>query len=103
VWVWVWLSGCGQPACEQQPAGDARDRCVHAALLDPAHVPAATEVVRLAALIQDPLVRDASVLAWVSQNRGAVTPDERKALCGSVSAQERDTCERRLSAVHLLR
>jgi hypothetical protein len=102
---WCWWIACAQPGCEGQPAGPERDRCLHTRILAAAGPEDGTAagVVRLAGLIQDPLIRDASVLAWVRDHRGAVTREDGARLCGLLGQLEKSTCEHRLSAAHLSR
>lgn len=106
MWTALVLSfglGCGGPvSCEAMAAGPDRDRCLHRQILaDGAMAP--TEVARLAAIVEDPMIRNATVLTWARDHRGAVADADRAQLCGLLLGQERNVCDRRLSAAHLSR
>ncbi len=94
--------GCGPVPCESMAAGPERDRCLHKRIVaDGAMAP--SEVARLAATLEDPMIRNATVLTWARDHRGAVSDADRAALCGLLLGQERNVCDRRLSAAHLSR
>lgn len=93
---------CAPASCDGIAAGPERDRCVHKQILADPALPAA-EVARLSATLQDPMIRVATVLSWARDHRGAVADADRIALCGLLAGQERNACDRRLSAAHLSR
>jgi hypothetical protein len=100
VWI-VWVLGlaCRSKDCLSQTGLD-RDACLNDAI-HAANAPA--DVLKLAASIQDPLVRDAALLRWVVDHRTTIAPDDGRALCAAVSERGRDTCQRRVSTPHLSR
>lgn len=99
--LFLLLFGCASD-CERQSSGPKRDTCLHQRAIAEGGV-APAELVRLAGLIEDPMVRDATVLTWVRDHRGAVQDADRSQICGLLRGQERNTCDRRLSAAHLNR
>ncbi len=103
--LWLWLVGCTPVACDALPGGADRDQCLHAALASAAGRPAATvaEVIRLGPLFSDPLMRDASILAWVRDNRGAAVGNRAAEVCGLLRPPEQSACARQIQAVHLNR
>jgi hypothetical protein len=94
--------GCAPASCDAPAAGPERDRCMHKQILADPALPAA-EVARLTATLEDPMIRVATVLTWARDHRGAVSDADRIQLCGLLTGQERNVCDRRLSAAHLSR
>lgn len=97
------LLGCGGGAsCEREAPGMDRDICLHDRVLA---LPGAehAEATRLVGQIQDPLIRGAAVFTWVISHNREIDVKSGLALCGQLSGQERETCTRKLSQVHLRR
>lgn len=96
-------AGCGAGAtCERLAPGMDRDLCLHdriMALPGEQHA----DALALARQIQDPVVRGAAVFTWVIQHNREIDPKAGQALCGLLMGQERETCTRKLSQVHLRR
>lgn len=103
VWA-LWLAvGCGGgPSCEREAAGMDRDLCLHDRVLALPGAEAA-RALELAGRIEDPVVRGAAVFTWVIQNNREIEPRSGQALCALLTGQERETCTRKLSQVHLRR
>jgi len=80
-------------------AGLDRDACLDS------RVRAATgpdDVMAVARLIEDPLVRDAAVVAWVRAHRAELRPSDGR-VCSVLTTAVQAACARRLSAPHLSR
>jgi len=102
LWLLVLALGCGGGDCASLPSGTGRDLCLHDRLLT---LPGA-EVAQARALaeqIQDPMVQGAAVFSWVIAHNREIDPRDGMALCGLLAGQERSTCVRKLSQVHLRR
>jgi hypothetical protein len=96
------LTACGQKTCEQLEMGLPRDQCLHdrAVALPP------SELTRFKAdvvLIQDPIVRTATLLSWVTLHRGQIPFQQAQDLCQTLGGSEVHTCRRRVEAAHLNR
>ena len=55
------------------------------------------------AAISDPLVREASVLAWLGVHADSVPLKAAEALCAEAGGQDSWICQRRIHAAHLRR
>lgn len=96
------LQACAVP-CESASAGPARDACFHRRVaMDPTRW-SAEEVTRFAREIEDPIVREATLMLWVREHRGTVADRDRDRVCGLLAGIERNACERRLATAHLAR
>lgn len=99
----VLLPSCAKPSCEELPAGAERDVCLHDRVrLEPQRW-TADELLGFVDGIQDPIVRDATVMVWVREHRGQTSERERQAVCGRLAGLERAACDRRLMTAHLSR
>jgi hypothetical protein len=96
------LAACSIP-CESAPAGSTRDTCLHRRVADDPERWSADEVLRFSGDIEDPIVREATVMTWVRAHRGSVNEADRQRICGIFTGVERNTCDRRLAAAHLSR
>ncbi len=97
------LVGCGGgERCEREAPGMDRDLCLHDRILA---LPGAEheQAYGLAQQIQDPVVRGAAIFSWVINHNREIEPRAGQALCGLLMGQERETCTRKLSQVHLRR
>jgi hypothetical protein len=95
------LLGCGEAPCSERE-GLAKDQCLHDELvLLPADQPGA--VVAKAGQIQDQMVRNAAVSAWIKDHVNSVPMDKGRELCGLLQGRDQGYCERRLSSPHLKR
>ncbi len=96
------LCGCPDKGCDGMPAGIDRDTCRHDELLA---LPAAeiAQVQDLATRIEDPVIHDAALHAWIVAHAGEVEPKEAKAVCQSLGDSARHRCLRRITAAHLTR
>lgn len=95
------LSGCGEKPCSALD-GLARDQCFHDELvLVPADDP--DTVIAKAGQIEDQMVRNAAVSAWIKDHVNSVPMDKGRALCGLLQGRDQGYCERRLSSPHLKR
>lgn len=88
----------GAPDCSAL-AGLDRDVCFDSRVRAAAGPDAAIAAARL---IEDPLVRDAAVVAWVRAHRAELRPSDGR-VCNVLTSAEQAACARRLSAPHLSR
>lgn len=100
VLVWLVMLGCGPTPCERLAEAPERDSCFHAEILT-LPTSAVGKVTETASRIQDPVVRNATVLTWARDHRDGVDPTGARALCALLPAEEGRLCERRLFAAHL--
>ncbi len=96
------LPACSVP-CESAVPGATRDACLHQRVALDTQRWSAPEVAGFATAIEDPIVREATVMVWVRDHRGRVSTEDRVRLCGILAGVERNACERRLETAHLLR
>lgn len=95
------LPGCGDKPCADLEGLD-RDQCFHDELVVvPAEQP--DSVIAKAAQIQDQMVRNAAVSAWIKDHVNSVPMDKGRELCGLLQGRDQGYCERRLSSPHLKR
>lgn len=101
-WLLTLTLGCAGGDCASRPAGTERDLCLHDELLA---LPGAevAQARTLAGQIQDPMVQGAAVFSWVIAHNREIDPRDGMALCALLAGQERQTCVRKLSQVHLRR
>jgi hypothetical protein len=98
------LSGCdGEPAvqtCDEMAAGLSRDSCYHDELRA---IPGSgiEEVLVKASLIQDQMIRQAAVSAWMKAHLNEIPRDRGQALCQMLDGQDQSYCMRQLSSPHL--
>lgn len=97
------LAACAEPTCEELPSGKERDVCFHDRVRLAPQAWTADQLLGFVDAIQDPIVRDATVMVWVREHRGATSDRDRRAVCGRLGGLERGACERRLSSAHLAR
>ncbi|MDP2316061.1 MAG: hypothetical protein Q8P41_24400 [Pseudomonadota bacterium] len=100
--TWLVMLGCGPTPCERLAEVPARDTCFHVEILALPTSAVAT-VAEIAPRIQDPVVRNATLLAWARDHREGVDPAGASALCALLPVEEARMCERRLFAAHLAR
>lgn len=88
----------GPPDCSTL-AGLDRDACLDARVRA---APGPDAAIAEARQIEDPLVRDAAVVAWVRAHRAELRPSDGR-VCNVLTSAEQAACVRRLSAPHLSR
>ncbi len=91
--------GGGECSTLEQPD---RDYCYSDRIesMGPEELDAVREVVLA---IEDPLVREASVLAWLGVHADSVPLEEAESLCAVSGGEDSWLCKRRLHAAHLRR
>ncbi|MFT5682748.1 MAG: hypothetical protein ACI8RZ_003672 [Myxococcota bacterium] len=101
----VLLSACdgGEPAaqtCDTMAAGLDRDQCFYDEIKA---IPGAgiEDVLTRANLIQDRIVRQASVISWMKAHLNEIPRDRGQALCQMLDGQDQSYCMRQLSSPHL--
>lgn len=94
------LVGCGPPDCATLQPGMERDLCWFESAREVEELDAST-LLAVARKVEDPVVRSATVMAWVRQHPEA---DGRAApLCDLLAWSEQISCRRRLASPHLRR
>ncbi len=97
------LAGCvGDPeplSCAEQ-TGMERDQCYHDEILK---LPGAQidGVSQRAVLIEDQMVRQAAISAWVPDHNNEIPRDKGEALCRMLDGGDLSKCLRQLSSPHL--
>ena len=61
------------------------------------------DVLALARVIQDPVLRDTAVIRWTRDRAAGMRHADALALCDVLTDQEKSACRRRLSTPHLQR
>ena len=86
--------------CDAMAAGLERDQCFHKEI---EALPGAQldVVLQKAALIQDPMVKQAAVYAWVEDHNNEIPRDRGQALCQMLDGRHQSHCMRLLSSPHL--
>jgi hypothetical protein len=99
------LIGCdgSDPApktCDEMPVSLERDQCYHKEI---EALPGAgiEDVLTKAVLIQDSIVRQAAVYAWVEDHNNEIPRDRGQALCQMLDGRHQSHCLRLLSSPHL--
>jgi len=87
-------------ACAEMPVGLEQDQCFHKEIeaLSGASI---EDVITKAQLIQDPIVRQAAVYAWVEDHINEIPRDRGQALCQMLDGRHQSHCMRLLSSPHL--
>lgn len=109
-WFLALAVGCGSGElqltfasdCAAIPAGRSRDLCWRdqISVLPPQQ---ADQLSGQVANIQDPVIRDATVLGWLEDNAQAISPAQGEAACGLLDDRRAHSCRRRLQSAHLNR